>query len=43
MKCVSLQLYTKWPELTIAEAPRNSWQLNATPENTEYEPGIKRK
>ena len=30
MKCVSLQLYTKWAELTIAEAPRNYWQLNAT-------------
>ena len=30
MECVALQLYTKWPELTIAEAPRNSWRHNAT-------------
>ncbi len=30
MECVSLQLYTKWPDLTIAQAPRTSWHLNAT-------------
>ena len=30
LECVSLQTVYKWPVLTIAEAPRNAWQHDAT-------------